>query len=187
MSLLESVGSWFGLSKPDAPSRSQGSTARAPRVGDIVNVHYPSSENPNRPGPKARPAVVLWVQSQPDGTLALEVSPGAPESGKPLSAGQSVVDTKPGLAAAGLRSATRFDMTRRAVVPWNLSYISAKGGAPILGRLTDRDFDKARLAYRVARDRDARSNVFAAAQRQADSSFERSQSLSPRRQVEAVR
>ena len=165
---------FLGLSSKPTP---QSAPKRAPRVGDVVHVYLPSPDNPNRPGTKSRPAVVHWVKSQPDGTLALDVSPGYPEDGKPLRAGEAIVDTKNGLASAGLSKSTRFDLNQRSVVPWKMGYIAFKDGAPILGTLIEKDFEKVRAAYRSSSERQNRSKVMVAAQRQANRSMTMSESF----------
>ena len=88
-----------------------------PEGGDILWAHFPNVENLGKPGPKPRPALVLFI-SVPD--HAVLVAYGTSQRTDKIFPGEFVLDpSDPGFPLSGLTTRTKFDLNRAVQLPFD--------------------------------------------------------------------
>jgi hypothetical protein len=113
-----------------------------PAQFDVVLCKFPTIEEPDKPGPKARPCLVIRTAS----TLGDEEFPQVrvifgtsnPKIGRrPF---DFYVCNMTEMEAAGLFYPTRFDMDKRLWLPWTEEYFPNANGyhTPQIGHLSDK-------------------------------------------------
>jgi len=102
----------------------------APRVGDIVWCRFPQDKLP-KPGPKARPALVLTV-GEYQGHPIVEVAYGTSQKVDSLYAGEFAIAPSDQAAyeAAGLSYATKFNLAVTFELDFNDTWFAVAPGAP---------------------------------------------------------
>lgn len=123
--------------------------------GDIVACRFPIADEPNRPGDKVRPCVVLAVHQRHDGALFVEVAYGTDAVHTSNSGFDFAIVDEAEYLGAGLKKPTRFVLRRSVVVPVSDAYLdfnhagTAKiGSLPAKSRDRMEERDKARVARR---------------------------------------
>jgi hypothetical protein len=106
-------------------------------VGDIVSYRFPVAEEPGAASPKARPCLVIDVETLAGVRYAV-LAYGTTATAGPNRGYEINVRAAEAFAAAGLHKPTRFICARRLLVPLSSPAFvcCAATGAPILGRLT---------------------------------------------------
>ena len=94
------------------------STAPAPY--DLVWSRFPNVEEPDLPGPKARPALVRQAFQDSDGNAWVKVVYGTSKSPYKADIRDFSVVTLPEMNACGLRCATRFHLNRPGIAGGDL-------------------------------------------------------------------
>lgn len=129
-----------------------------PEAGDIVWCRFPE-EAMGRPGPKPRPALVLDLGTL-HGDPAVEAIFGSSQKVERLYAGKFAITPKNGIAyrASGLSSATKFNMSKSVLLPYNDMWFGVPPGAPQrqtpkLGILHPSLMRRAQAAYAARRKR----------------------------------
>lgn len=150
------------------PARAQrGSSPRLPDVGDVVFAYPPRADSPNKPGLVPVPCLVLGIGSDRERRPVLSVAVGATSDNGAPRASDVILTGRDSLDAAGINRAAKFMMSDRRTIPWKPGFIEFK--SPVLGRLTDADFDRARRAYGLQRhiETERQESVRTAAARRA--------------------
>jgi len=101
-----------------------------PSPGDIVWCRFPQREIPG-PGVKARPALVTAV-GEASGRPTAFVAYGTSRKVDRLFAGEFLIASteRPAFEAAGLRSPTKFDLTRIFELDYNETWFAVAPGTP---------------------------------------------------------
>jgi hypothetical protein len=124
--------------------------ARHPSQFDIVATYFPESENPDEPGPKLRPGLILKVyRGKKSGGFYCDIAYGT----KHLKIIQRedrdlIIQNATDLQQFGLARATRFDLDNIATqLPWTSEFFGCWSGnaTPVIGTLTE-DYIR-RFAY----------------------------------------
>lgn len=113
----------------------------APPSFSIAACRFPLREDPNKPGPKLRPGLIVAIRQNPNSKLfACDVAYGT-KNLKILQRGNVdiIVQHAADIDQFGLACATRFDLDRILPLPWNDAFFSFSPGfqTPIIGRLTE--------------------------------------------------
>ena len=123
-----------------------------PQPGDIVWCRFPH-DLATRPGPKARPALVLAV-GDIKGTTAVEVAFGTSQKTSRLFAAEFLIGLDDGDAfrTAGLSYPTKFDLGKSLELPYSAEWFAIAPGAPFgqnpkLGILHPSLMRRARVAF----------------------------------------
>ena len=125
-----------------------------PRPRDIVLAYFPYTEDHGRPSNDVHPCVVLSVGIMPDQTFRLLVAYGSSKG--LLTAGKTNVIVDPAnVPGTGLSVPTRFQLSRRAWLPFNPIYFMQANGnrTPLIGRLPDEAMAEFERAKQVVLDR----------------------------------
>ncbi|MEO7150105.1 MAG: hypothetical protein ABIX46_00100 [Burkholderiaceae bacterium] len=136
-----------------------GSGWPAPTVGDLVWCWFPQAPHPS-PGPKARPALVVGVETRDDGVV-VKVVYGTSQRLDRMKVGEfSIVKSREPVAFAlsGLAYDTKFDFKIMVDLPWSDEFFKeaprpAHGRTPKLGTLHPALLRAARAAYEAAEGR----------------------------------
>jgi hypothetical protein len=127
-----------------------------PKPGDIVWCRFPEDLGP-RPGPKARPALVLAV-GEIDGDTAVEVAFGTSLKTNRLYTAEFLIGPQDGDAfrTAGLSYPTKFNLARSLQLPYTSEWFAAAPGTPFgqtpkLGILHPSLMRRARSAFESRR------------------------------------
>lgn len=123
-----------------------------PQPLDIVWCNFPERENPKRPGPKSRPALVRrWIESD-QGLIYVEVAYGTTRE-NPLSAPYDLhIQNSGEIDKCGLLRHTCFILDRMAMLPWAPEYFCVRkddGAGPIVGRLTEDRIERLKFLMKV--------------------------------------
>lgn len=105
--------------------------------GAVVSCRFPLAEDHAKPGPSARPALVIRTFFDAmDGIWKVIVAYGTSRSTR-ANAGYEIQVRKPEhLEAAGLHRPTRFTLSRMRILPLDREFFAyAASGSPILGYL----------------------------------------------------
>src|SRR6056297_1555879 len=147
--------------------------------GDIVSFRFPLAEEGHTGRPKARPCLVLEIETHGGERYAL-LAYGTTSRRRSNIGYEVHVRRKVDYLSAGLNEPTRFVGARRLLVPFDHSgfVICRATGAPVLGRLDGNPFD-AMNAVRgrihaerdIAADRRGRTRRGAARRRKAHPAF----------------
>lgn len=112
-----------------------------PRSLDIVWCKFPSNENPKRPGPKSRPALVRSVVLAASHTQAwVEVVYGTSRATKQSHPNDLHIVKSAEIDKCGLLKVTCFVLDRTALLPWSPEYFVKRpddGVGPIVGHLSE--------------------------------------------------
>lgn len=126
--------------------------ASPPSLFDIVTVYFPESDNPDKPGLKLRPGLVVKVfRGKKTGKFYASVVYGT----KQLKIAQRksrdiIIQNAYHLSQLGLHRATRFDLDHIATeLPWNTEFFGTWSGrrSPTIGSLTENYIQQ--YAYRM--------------------------------------
>ena len=127
-----------------------------PQPGDIVWCRFPEERLP-KPGPKARPALVLQV-GEDQGRPVVAVAYGTSQKVDRLYPGEFVIalSDREAYDAAGLSHPTKFDLRRTFELDYNDAWFAVAPGAPYgqspkLGLLHPSLVKRARAAFNAAR------------------------------------
>ena len=127
-----------------------------PQPGDIVWCRFPEERLP-KPGPKARPALVLQV-GEDQGRPVVAVAYGTSQKVDRLYPGEFVIalSDREAYDAAGLSHPTKFDLRRTFELDYNDIWFAVAPGAPYgqspkLGLLHPSLVKRARAAFNAAR------------------------------------
>ena len=127
-----------------------------PQPGDIVWCRFPEERLP-KPGPKARPALVLQV-GEDQGRPVVAVAYGTSQKVDRLYPGEFVIALldREAYDAAGLSHPTKFDLRRTFELDYNDTWFAVAPGAPYgqspkLGLLHPSLVKRARAAFNAAR------------------------------------
>jgi len=91
-----------------------------PAPGDIVWTFFPQSEDLGYPGPKPRPALVLFISEEDH---AVEIAYGTSQRTDKMYPGEFVLDpADAGFAISGLSARTKFDLGRTVRLPFNSNW-----------------------------------------------------------------
>jgi len=127
-----------------------------PQPGDIVWCRFPEERLP-KPGPKARPALVLQV-GEDQGRPVVAVAYGTSQKVVRLYPGEFVIalSDREAYDAAGLSHPTKFDLRRTFELDYNDTWFAVAPGAPYgqspkLGLLHPSLVKRARAAFNAAR------------------------------------
>lgn len=97
-----------------------------PEGGDILWANFPNVENLGKPGPKPRPALVLFIS---DEDHAVEVAYGTSQRTDKIYPGEFVLDpSDPGFSLSGLTTRTKFDLTRTVQLPFDSAWFTPAPG-----------------------------------------------------------
>jgi hypothetical protein len=97
-----------------------------PAPGDIVWCRFP--EALGSPGPKSRPALVLAVSPT---THEVELAYGTSKKTQQVYPGEFVVaQSDSGFVESGLSYTTKFDLSHRVKLPFNVEWFQAAPGCP---------------------------------------------------------
>lgn len=118
-----------------------------PVAGDIVLCYYPEREDPTKPGPKARPCIVLAETVGEDGKPVLHLVAGTSKKLDRLFPHEFIVkasDMPFDDSTSGLRVDTKFDMSRLIQVPYTEKWLMARVSqnsvmTPVLGRINTQE------------------------------------------------
>lgn len=114
------------------------SLVNLPKPLDIVWCRFPTSENPNAPGPKSRPGLVRAIRLNKDQTKALvEITYGTTKlKGRERPLDLHVQNLRC-IEESGLERATRFDLDLTIWLPWSKEYFAPPPGYkhPAIGHL----------------------------------------------------
>lgn len=106
--------------------------------GAIVSCFFPLSEDPNQPGPTARPALVVGVFfDRIERRWNAIVAYGTSRKTRANSGFEIRINHPESLALAGLNRPTRFTLSRMRVLPLTPGYFNPGSGSPVLGVLDD--------------------------------------------------
>ena len=115
-------------------------TSAPPSTYDIVSCWYPEVEAPDDPGPELRPALVVKVyKGKKTGAYACEVAYGT-KNLKVIRRGEiDLIISHPPRLQVGLARATRFDLDRIVLLPWEPPFFEPWTGNPTpkIGALTE--------------------------------------------------
>jgi len=127
-----------------------------PQPGDIVWCRFPEERLP-KPGPKARPALVLQV-GEDKGRPVVAVAYGTSQKVDRLYPGEFVIalSDREAYDAAGLSHPTKFDLRRTFELDYHDTWFAVAPGAPYgqspkLGLLHPSLVKRARAAFNAAR------------------------------------
>lgn len=127
-----------------------------PQPGDIVWCRFPEESFP-KPGPKARPALVLQV-GENGGRPIAAVAYGTSQKLDRLYPGEFVIapSDREACDAAGLSHPTKFNLSRTFELDYNDTWFAIAPGAPYgqtpqLGLLHPSLVKRARAAFNAAR------------------------------------
>lgn len=128
-----------------------------PVAGMIANCLFPHEEDVSKPGPIARPALVVAVMRSGKVVVAYGSGQNTSVQNKPLLQHQIEVgpDTE-GYASAGLAELTRFDFLKCIPMEWN-----SKWFAPYKGAEVKRGWLPRAVRNAVAAARQAAANIVA--------------------------
>jgi len=131
----------------DRGGRDPDATAgtRAPQLGDVVSCYFPLDEDPNRPGIKPRPCLVLGSRrSTASGRWYVQLAYGTKQNLEHIRPGELALRDRTSHRAAGLHHPTKFVFRRIRSVPFIFAYFRADhGGRVILGSLLPEDLQRA--------------------------------------------
>ncbi|MGE8046005.1 type II toxin-antitoxin system PemK/MazF family toxin [Pseudomonas monteilii] len=97
-----------------------------PESGDIVWAMFPNVETLGIPGPKPRPALVLFIS---DEDHAIQVAYGTSQRTDRLYRGEFVLDPHDqGFSLSGLSVRTKFDLSRVVTLPFNSDWFAPDPG-----------------------------------------------------------
>ena len=147
MSMKDIVGKWLGVeAAPARPPLRNGKASAYPEPGDVVFLRIPSADNPNRPAAHSSYGIVVKAMTS-DG-LNLLVVPANFNAPIPTRACEFHMPDRSAARDAGLRQPATFDLRQSRVCGWTAKW-SEPGVHPIVGRLTDRDFERFQVSYRA--------------------------------------
>jgi len=109
------------------------------RRGAIVSCFYPLAEIPARPGPEARPALVIRVfQDHEQGRSMALVAYGTSRNSKANRGYEIRIRREESMRVAGLDRPTRFTLSRMRILPIGPDFFDYKQHCgPVLGYLDD--------------------------------------------------
>lgn len=121
------------------------STAPAPY--DVVWSQFPNIENPELPGPKARPALVRQAFQDQDGNAWVKVVYGTSKDPYRASVTDFSIVTLTEMNMCGLKCATRFRLDREATLPWAREFFDCLPGkpSPIIGHMPEYEVRKLQM------------------------------------------
>lgn len=97
-----------------------------PEAGDIVWAKFPNVETLGTPGPKPRPALVLFIS---DEDHAIQVAYGTSQRTDRLYRGEFVLDPNDqGFSTSGLCVRTKFDLKRLVTLPFDSDWFAPAPG-----------------------------------------------------------
>ena len=100
-----------------------------PVAGDIVWTKFPQVENLGSPGPKPRPALILFLS---DEDHAVIVAYGTTQRTDKVYPGEFVLDPQePGFSLSGLTARTKFDLGRTVQLPFDSNWFDSAPGVHI--------------------------------------------------------
>ncbi|MGQ0655347.1 MAG: type II toxin-antitoxin system PemK/MazF family toxin [Betaproteobacteria bacterium] len=131
-----------------------------PAPGDIVWCRFPEDERLGKPGPKPRPALVVGIDAHEG---AVNVAYGTSQNVEEFHSGEFLISPNdgPAFALSGLSMATKFDLNRLHVLPYDRLWFGVPpspqhGQTPKLGTLHPSLMRRAEAAYRAATSDDHR-------------------------------
>jgi len=109
------------------------------RRGAVVSCRFPLAEDHTKPGPSARPALVIRTFfDAADGIWKAIVAYGTSRSTRANAGYEIQVRKTEHLEAAGLHRPTRFTLSRMRILPIDREFFAyAASGSPILGYLPE--------------------------------------------------
>jgi hypothetical protein len=129
----------------------------APKPGDIVWCRFPNDKS-LRPGPKARPALVLNV-GRIDDQIAVQVAYGTSQKVERLFPGEFAItpDDNAAFAVSGLSYPTKFNLGNAVELPFSERWFGVPPGMPFgqhpkLGILHPSLMRRAEAAYRASQE-----------------------------------
>lgn len=113
---------------------------KPPKQGDIIYAYAPYNENPNQPGPKPRPCLVLEAKIKKDPktgdiTTSILMVPGTSQKTWTVRNGEMCVSESTEMEKSGLTKETKFKCDQKTIISWDQSYICFRDGGPILGEI----------------------------------------------------
>lgn len=129
----------------------------APLVGDLVWCWFPQPPNP-APGPKARPALVIGVETREDGVI-VSVVYGTSQRLDRLTTGEFAITRlrhPQAFALAGLAFDTKFNFRSVVDLPWGDAFFKVSprpryGQTPKLGSLHPSLLRSVQAAYQATK------------------------------------
>lgn len=113
------------------------------RRGAIASCYFPLAEAPTEPGPTARPALVVGIfLDRADSIRKAIVAYGTSRKTRANMGYQIRVSHPAALKHAGLKTETRFTLSRMRMVPINADYFNMNTGNPVSGLLEDALLEK---------------------------------------------
>lgn len=112
---------------------------RSLRKGAVVSCFFPLTEAPGKPGPTARPALVVQVFfDRTDDTWKVVVAYGTSRRTRANTGYEIRVNKQEGLEKAGLHLPTRFTLSRMRILPFDETFFAfSPEGTPVLGHLDE--------------------------------------------------
>ena len=131
------------------------------RRGAVVSCHFPLAENPDCPGPSARPALIVNVfLDRADLTWKALVAYGTSRDTRANVGFEVRVRHPASLAAAGLHRPTRFTLSRMRVLPIDRRFFAySRNGAPVLGYLDSDLLDRLARTCEILSQSDKRLRI----------------------------
>jgi hypothetical protein len=106
--------------------------------GAVVSCYFPLTENPNEPGPVARPALVVQVFFDRIERIWKAVLAYGTSRRTRANTGYEVrMNREDSLIKAGLHRPTRFTLSRMRILPLDKAFFDFNGDTPVLGYLDD--------------------------------------------------
>lgn len=109
-----------------------------PKPLSIVWCKFPLEESPKKPGPKSRPALVRLIMTSKCKTkAAVEVTYGTSRIREAEFPYDLVIQNFASIEACGLPRATRFQLDKTILLPWNDTFFECRDGfkTPVIGQL----------------------------------------------------
>lgn len=108
------------------------------RKGAVVSCYFPLTENPNNPGPVARPALVVQVFfDRLDRSWKAVLAYGTSRRTRANSGFEVRMNREDSLQRAGLHRPTRFTLSRMRILPLDRVFFAFSNDTPVLGYLDD--------------------------------------------------
>ena len=114
------------------------------RKGAVVSCRFPLVETPNKPGPTARPALIVRVFfDHTDNRWKAIVAYGTSQSTRSNTGFEIRVGAPDALQQAGLHRRTRFVLSRMRILPLDDEFFSfGQNGTPVMGYLEEPLMDR---------------------------------------------
>jgi hypothetical protein len=108
------------------------------RKGAVVSCYFPLTEDPNKPGPVARPALVVQVfLDRIDRRWKAVLAYGTSRRTRANSGFEIRMNREDSLKRAGLHRPTRFTLSRMRILPLEPGFFALHNDTPVLGYLED--------------------------------------------------